>query len=80
MEWETSLEVLFGHEKQIDRGEPIEIYIADYNTYERKYVTAIIFKEGNIEGGEKLWVRNFQGQIMSKPWNIKIIETFPSPW
>ncbi len=80
MEWESDFEVLYGHDKQVETGEPFDTYIVNHETYERKYVKATIRKKGNIEGGEKLWIRTFQGQVLPEPWVIKIIEELPPQW
>ena len=80
MEWESDLEVLYGRDKQLETGEPFDTYIVSRDTYERKYVRAVIKKEGSLEGGEKLWVRTFQGQILPQPWAIKILEELPTQW
>lgn len=80
MEWETDLEVLYGRDKQIEIGEPFNTYVVSRDSYERKYVRAIIQKESEIEGGEKLWVRNFHGQLLIRPWGIKILEELPTQW
>jgi hypothetical protein len=81
LEWELHLEVVYGMDAAIDKGEPIELYIFDRGTYERKYVKAIIQRNpADLPGGEKLWVRDFKGKLMSQPWAIKILEETKPVW
>ncbi len=80
MEWESDFEVLYGRDKQLDTGEPFETYVVSCDTYERKYVLAMIKKEEAVDGWEKLWVRNFQGQVLPRPWSIKIIKEVAAQW
>lgn len=81
MEWELHLEVIYGMDKQIESGEPLDLYVFDRETYAQKYVKAIVRKNpGDLPGGETLWVRDYQGKIAPKPWTIKILEENKSPW
>ena len=80
MEWESDFEVLYGRDAEIEKGEAFDTYVVDRDTYERKYVRAVIQKEGPLEGGENLWVRNFQGHVLAKPWVIKILQELPGQW
>ncbi len=80
MEWESDFEVLYGHERQVETGEEFDTYVVNRETYERKYVRAMIRKEGALDGGENLWVRNFHGQMLDKPWSIKILAELPKQW
>ncbi len=81
MEWELHLEVIYGMDGQVDRGEPLDVYVFNRETYERKYVKAIICRNpADLPGGEKLWVRDYQGKIRQQPWAIKILEESKSAW
>ncbi len=81
MAWELHLEVVYGMDEQINSGQPVDIYIFDRGTYERKYVRAIIEKDpAKLPGGEMLWVRNYQGKIEPRPWAIKILEDEKPAW
>ncbi len=80
MEWESDYEVLYGQDKKIETGEAFDTYVVDRETYDRKYVRAIIKKEEPTEGTEKLWGRNFTGQVLPKPWSIKILAKLPNQW
>jgi hypothetical protein len=75
-EWETHIEIIFEQEKDIDAGKPIDTYVFDRETYETTYCKAIISKDpSKLPDGEKLWVRNFKGQMEEEPWAIKMLET-----
>lgn len=80
MEWESDFEVLYGRDSEIEKGDTFDTYVVDRETYERKYVRAVIKKEGTLDGGENLWVRNFQGQMLDNPWSIKILAELPGQW
>ncbi len=81
MEWEVHRDVFYEKESEIEQGKPIETYVFDAQTYERRYVRAIISKPPKkLEDGENLWVRDFQGRLEPEPWAIRIIEELPSPW
>ena len=74
-EWETHIEIIFEQENEIDADEAIDTYVFDRETFETTYCKAIISKDtSKVPEHEKLWVRNFKGQMEEEPWAIKMLE------
>ena len=81
MEWESMMEIVDDHEKEIEEGIPFETYVFNHETLERRYVKAIISKlPEKLPGAEKLWMVDFKGKMEAEPWAIKIIEEIAPEW
>ena len=80
-EWELLLENVYEEQDKIDKGEAVKTEIFDRETYEIKYISAIISKDpAKLPDGEKLWVRNLQGHLEPEPWAIQILEELDKFW
>ena len=80
MEWETSLEAIEGHERDIEHLEPFDLEIFDEN-YEHVYARAIISKAPEkLPEGESLWMQDYKGKRETNPWRIKILERLAAPY
>ena len=80
-EWEIHEEVIYEQQSQIEAGGLISTYVFDHETYERKYVKAIISKAPEkLSEAERLWVRDLKGKLLQQPWAIKIVKEEPPPW
>jgi len=80
MEWETSLEAIEGHERDVENFQPFDLEIFDEN-YEHVYVRAILSKSPEkIPEGDILWMQDYKGKREPDPWRIKILERLAAPY
>ncbi len=73
---------LFGHEKDIEEGNPFEMELKDRATYERKVVKAKVSREKEkLNNPAPLYVRDYQ-KDEEKPGNlwIEIVEELPDDY
>lgn len=72
----TGYEVFVNHPDELESGKELELEIRDCDNYRVKIVKAFVSPpQGELAGGEPLWVRGVIGFLISKkPWSIKITE------
>jgi len=73
--YETYCGYLVGLEREITQGEEVILEVRDRERWERKVVRAVIARPpSNLEGGERLWVRDQKERYLPLPWSIRIIK------
>ncbi len=74
-DYEILEEYIESQKTEIDQGNPIVLEVRDMDTFERKVVRAQVAPPGcELEGGERLILRNLMENVSSDQWKIKILE------
>jgi hypothetical protein len=75
MAYEAYIGYLDDHGKEIAGGEPFVLEVREQATFERKVVRAIVAEsEGDLPGGEPLWITDWVEKRQEKPWSIRVLE------
>lgn len=85
MEWEVSMIDIRDAGKLADFNsghvfEMEKVQIKDHETFERIFVRAEICKDpAKISGGNVLWLRDYNEDLLPNPIRIKVLEKFGNP-
>lgn len=73
--YEILEEYVHGQRGDIDQGKPITVEVRDLDTFERLVVKAQIAPPGaDLEGGEKLILRDLAENVSADDWKIVVLE------